>query len=168
MIWGLSTATFTLVHVVISLIGISTGFIVMIGLLTGHRLSGSTAVFLASTIATSVTGFGFPFDHFEPPHYVGVISLIVLTIALIARYAFHLDGAWRWIYVISAVTALYFNVFVAIVQAFQKIPALKAIAPTQSEPPFVIAQATVLVLFIGLAIAASLRFTGAGIRRATA
>ena len=94
--------------------------------------------------------------------------LVVLTIALIARYAFHLDGAWRWIYVISAVTVLYFNVFVAIVQAFQKIPALKAIAPTQSEPPFVIAQATVLVLFIGLAIAASLRFTGAGIRRATA
>lgn len=158
MIWGMTTSTFTLVHVVLSLVGIGTGFIVMFGLLTGKRLEGWTAVFLASTVATSVTGFGFPFHKFLPPHVVGVISLVVLAVAIVARYGFHLRGAWRWIYVVSAVIALYFNVFVAIVQAFQKVPSLKAIAPTQKEPPFLIAQLAALVLFVVLAIVATKRF----------
>src|SRR5213592_2199724 len=102
MIWGLSTATFTLVHVVISLIGIFTGLIVVWGMLAGKRLNAVTALFLASTIATSVTGFGFPIHHFGPPHIVGVISLVVLAIALLARYGMHLRGAWRWIYVVTS------------------------------------------------------------------
>jgi hypothetical protein len=158
MIWGMSTHTFTLVHVGLSLVGIATGLIVMFGLLAGKRLDVWTALFLASTVATSVTGFGFPFDHFSPPHYVGVLSLLVLAVALVARYAFHLGGAWRWIYVISAAIALYLNVFVGVVQAFEKVPPLKAMAPTQSEPPFVIAQLVVLALFVALAIVATKRF----------
>jgi hypothetical protein len=161
MIWGMTTATFTLVHVALSLVGIATGLIVMFGLLAGKRLDVWTALFLASTVATSVTGFGFPFEHFSPPHYVGVLSLLVLAIALLARYAFHLSGAWRWIYVVSAAIALYLNVFVLVVQAFQKVPALKAMAPTQSEPPFVIAQLVVLALFVVLAIVATKSFTRA-------
>jgi hypothetical protein len=161
MIWGMTTHTFTLVHVGLSLVGIFTGLIVMFGLLAGKRLDVWTALFLASTVATSVTGFGFPFDHFSPPHYVGVLSLLVLAVALVARYAFHLAGAWRRIYVISAAIALYFNVFVLVVQAFQKVPGLKAMAPTQSEPPFVIAQLIVLALFVALAIFATIRFAHA-------
>ena len=158
MIWGMSTHTFTLVHVILSLVGIFTGFIVMFGLLAGRRLDVWTAIFLASTVATSVTGFGFPFEHFSPPHYVGVLSLLVLAVALVARYAFHLRGSWRWMYVVGAAIALYLNVFVGVVQAFQKIPALKAMAPTQSEPPFAIAQLVVLALFVALAILATKRF----------
>ena len=166
MIWGMATSTFTLVHVVLSLVGIGAGLIVMWGLLAGKRLDAWTAIFLASTVATSVTGFGFPFHEFLPPHYVGVISLVVLALALVARNAFHLSGAWRWIYVVSAVIALYLNVFVAIVQAFQKVPGLKAIAPTQSEPPFLISQLAVLVLFVVLAILATIRFTPPPLRPA--
>jgi hypothetical protein len=158
LIWGLSTSTFTLVHVVISLIGIFTGLIVVLGMLGGKRLDALTAIFLATTVATSVTGFGYPIHHFGPPHIVGVISLVVLAIALLARYAMHLRGAWRWIYVVTAVIALYLNVFVAIVQAFQKVPALNALAPTQKEPPFAIAQLGALVIFILLAVVASKRF----------
>src|SRR5713226_7035626 len=136
MIFGMTTSTFTLVHVLIGLVGIGSGFVVMFGLLAGKRLNGWTAIFLATTVATSVTGFGFPFDHLLPPHKVGIISLLVLAVAMLGRYAFHLAGAWRWIYVVGTVVALYLNVFVALVQAFQKVPALKAMAPTQSEPPF--------------------------------
>jgi hypothetical protein len=150
--------TFTLIHVAISLVGIGSGFVVMFGLLTGRRLAGWTTLFLASTVATSVTGFGFPFDHLLPSHKVGIISLVVLTVAILARYAFHLAGAWRWIYVVGAVVALYLNVFVGIVQAFQKVPALKAMAPTQSEPPFLLTQLVVLALFVALAIVAAIRF----------
>jgi hypothetical protein len=158
MIWGLSTSTFTLIHVVISVIGIVTGFMVVGGMLAGKRLDALTAVFLATTAATSITGFGFPIHHFAAPHIVGVISLVVLTIAIVARYAFHLGGAWRWIYVVTAVIALYLNVFVGIVQAFLKVPALKALAPTQAEPPFAIAQLAALVVFIAIGILASRRF----------
>ena len=164
MIWGMTTSTFTLVHVALSLVGILTGFVVVVGLLTGKRLEGWTAVFLASTVATSMTGFGFPFEHFLPPHYVGVLSLLVLAVALLARYAFHLSGAWRWIYVVSTAIALYLNVFVGVVQAFEKVPALKAMAPTQSEPPFVIAQLVVLALFVALATVATKRFAHAPLR----
>src|SRR2546430_9337386 len=144
MIFGMTTSTFTLVHVVISLVGIASGLVVVFGLLTGKRLDGWTALFLATTVATSVTGFGFPFDHLLPSYKVGIISLVVLTVAILARHAFHLAGAWRWIYVVSAAIALYLNVFVLVVQAFEKVPALKAMAPTQSEPPFLVRQLVVL------------------------
>jgi hypothetical protein len=150
--------TFTIVHVVLSLVGIGSGFVVALGLLGGKRLDGWTAVFLVSTIATSVTGFGFPFDHLLPSHVVGAISLVVLAVAVLARYAFHLAGAWRRTYVISAVVALYFNVFVLVVQLFRRVPALAALAPTQSEPPFAFAQLLVLALFIVLGAGAAIRF----------
>ncbi|HEY3054173.1 MAG TPA: hypothetical protein VGK04_12375 [Thermoanaerobaculia bacterium] len=158
MIFGLTTSTYTLVHVVISLVGIISGFVVMFGLLTGKRLDGWTALFLATTVATSVTGFGFPFHRLLPPHIVGIISLVVLAVAIVARYAFHLAGAWRSIYVVTAVIALYFNVFVGIVQAFQKVHALRAIAPKQNEPPFVATQVVVLALFVLLGFMAAGRF----------
>ncbi|HMH05070.1 MAG TPA: hypothetical protein VK579_00170 [Terriglobales bacterium] len=156
----MTTETFTLVHVLISLVGIGSGLIVVFGLVGGKRLDRWTTVFLATTVATSVTGFGFPFEHLLPSHKVGIISLIVLAVTILARYAFHLSGGWRRIYVIGAVIALYLNVFVAVVQAFQKVPALKAMAPTQSEPPFLIAQIAVLVLFVVLAIVSAKRFSG--------
>ena len=150
--------TFTLVHVIISLIGIGSGLVVMIGLLTGRRLNGWTALFLASTVATSVTGFFFPFHGFTPAIAVGIISLFFLAVAIFARYGRRLAGAWRWIYVVTAIVALYLNVFVLIVQLFQKVPALKALAPTQSEPPFLVTQLFVLALFIVLTIAAAIKF----------
>ena len=158
MIFGMTASTYTLVHVVISLVGIISGFVVVFGLLAGKRLDGWTGIFLASTAATSVTGFGFPIHHFSAPHYVGIISLVVLAAAILARYAFHLAGAWGRIYVITSVIALYLNVFVGVVQAFQKVPALKAIAPKQSEPPFAVTQLVVLALFVVLAILATRRF----------
>jgi hypothetical protein len=168
MIFGMTTATFTLVHVVLSLAGIFSGLVVMFGLLAGKRFNGWTAFFLATTVATSVTGFGFPFDHLLPSHKIGMLSLLVLAVAILARYTFHLAGAWRWIYVVSAAIALYFNVFVGVVQSFLKVPALKAMAPTQSEPPFLIAQLVLLALFIVLGIFAVKRFRNEPIRAAMA
>jgi len=150
MMLGMSLSTFTLVHVVISLVGIGSGLIVVYGFLTGKRLDGMTALFLATTALTSITGFMFPFEHLLPSHKVGMLSLVILAAAIPARYVFHMSGHWRWIYVVGAVLALYFNVFVLVVQSFMKVPALKAMAPTQTEPPFVIAQVTVLVIFLGL------------------
>jgi hypothetical protein len=158
MIWGLSTSTFTLVHVLLSLAGIFAGLVVMFGLVAGRRLNGWTVVFLVTTVATSVTGFGFPFDHLLPSHKVGILSLLVLPVAIAARYSFHLAGAWRRTYVIAAAIALYLNIFVLVVQLFLKVPALKALAPTQKEPPFVIAQVIVLALFAVLAVTAARRF----------
>jgi len=148
----------TLVHVAISLAGILSGFVVLFGLLTDRRFDGWTAFFLGTTVATSVTGFFFPVHHFMPSHAVGILSLLVLAIAIYARYARHLIGAWRKTYVTTAIVALYFNVFVAIVQAFAKVPALNNLAPTQSEPPFKFTQLTVLLLFVALGIAAVIRF----------
>jgi hypothetical protein len=156
MILGLQPFTFA--HVLISLVGIASGFVVLFGLLAAKRLEGWTAIFLVTTVATSVTGFGFPIDVILPSHIVGIISLVVLAVAIIARYAFRLAGFWRSIYVIGAGIALYLNVFVLIVQLFQKVPALKALAPTQSEPPFAIAQGSALVVFVVLVIAAAIRF----------
>jgi hypothetical protein len=158
MIFGVTTATFTLVHVVISLVGIGSGLVVSYGLLSGKRLNGWTALFLATTVATSVTGFGFPFDHLLPSHKVGIISLVVLAIAILARYPLLLAGAWRRIYVVSAAIALYLNVFVLVVQAFEKVPALRAMAPKQNEPPFLAAQLVVLAIFVVLTILATKRF----------
>jgi hypothetical protein len=150
--------TLTLIHVALSLLAIASGFIVMIGLLYGKRLNGWTAVFLITTVATSVTGFFFPFQNFTPAIAVGIVSLIVLAAAIAARYAFSLAGHWRLVYVVGAVIALYLNVFVLVVQSFQKIPALNAIAPTQSEPPFLLTQLAVLTLFIALGIVSTIRF----------
>jgi len=158
MILGMSTSTFTLVHVLLSLAGIGSGFIVMFGLLAGKRLNGWTAIFLTTTVATSLTGFLFPFEHLLPSHIVGILSLLVLAVVIPARYVFHMAGAWRRVYVTGAAIALYLNVFVAIVQAFLKVPALKAIAPTQKEPPFVIAQTVALGIFVVLTILAAKRF----------
>jgi hypothetical protein len=158
MMLGLSLSTFTTIHVIISLIAIATGFVKVFGMLTGNRMARWTAIFLVMTVLTSVTGFGFPFDHFLPSHWVGVVSLVFLAVALFAVYVKHLAGAWRWIYVVSAVVALWFNVFVLIVQSFMKISVLKALAPTQSEPPFQIAQGAALVLFVVLAILAVRQF----------
>jgi hypothetical protein len=158
MILGMSTATFTLLHVLISLVGIGSGLVVVLGLLTGKRLDGWTATFFITTALTSISGFGFPFDHLLPSHIVGIISLVLLALAIPARYIFHLSGSWRWIYVIGSVLALYLNVFVLVVQCFEKVPALKALAPTQKEPPFLIAQVLVLLIFITLTAFASVRF----------
>jgi hypothetical protein len=158
MILGLSTSTFTLLHVLLSLLGIGSGFVVLFGLLTRKRLDGWTAFFLATTVATSVTGFGFPFDHLLPSHIVGILSLVVLALAIFARYPQHLAGAWRRVYVVTAVVALYLNSFVGVVQAFLKVPALQAMAPTQTEPAFVAAQGTVLALFMVLGTFATIRF----------
>ena len=140
-------ATYTLIHVVFSLIGIASGIVVLLGLIAGKRLNLSNALFLGTTAATSITGYGFPFDHLLPSHIVGAISLIVLAVAIYARYPRRMAGGWRSVYVVSAVAALYFNCFVLVVQAFRRVP-LNALAPTQSEPPFAVAQLAVLVLFI--------------------
>jgi len=156
MISGMTTLT--LVHVVLSLIGIFAGFFVVLGLLTAKLLDGWTALFLASTVATSVTGFFFPFHGITPADVFGVLSLILLPIAIFARYGRKLAGGWRRTYVITAMTALYLNVFVLIAQLFDKVPALKVLAPTKSEPPFMVTQLVVLVLFVVLAIAAAKRF----------
>jgi hypothetical protein len=158
MILGMSLATFTMVHVVLSLVGLAAGIVVLLGMLEGKRLPCWTRLFLVTTILTSATGFFFPSDRVLPSHVVGVISLVVLTVALLALYRHRLTGAWRWLYVVSAVLALYLNAFVAVVQAFLKLPALGRLAPTQSEPPFLIAQLLVLALFAILGVRAVKRF----------
>jgi hypothetical protein len=157
---------FTLIHVVISLIGILSGFVVLFGMLAGKRFNGWTALFLTTTVLTSVTGFFFPFHGLTPGLVVGAISLVLLAVAIFARYRLHLAGAWRKTYVVSAVIALYLNVFVLIVQSFLKIPALKNIAPTQNDPPFKLTQLVVLVTFIALGIAAAIKFRNEPVRSA--
>src|SRR2546421_7156914 len=158
MIGGLTL--FTLVHVVLSIIGIFAGFIVAGGLIAGKRLDGWTGVFLVTTVATSVTGFGFPFVAFLPSHAVGIISLVVLAAVIVARYGKQLAGPWRKIYVAGTVVALYLNVFVLLVQLFRRLPALIVAAPKQQEPPFVVTQLVVLALFAWLGRAAVRGFWG--------
>ena len=160
MVLGMSLSAFTMVHVVISLIGIVTGFIVLFGLFGSHRLPGMTALFLITTILTSVTGFLFPFDKLLPSHMVGIVSLIVLAIACFALYGMKLSGAWRWIYTLTAMIALYLNVFVLVIQSFLKIGPLHALAPSvpPSEPPFAVVQGIVLVFFVVAIIGAVRRF----------
>ena len=155
---------FTIVHVIISLIGIGSGFVVLFGLLTAKRLDGWSAIFLASTLLTSVTGFGFPFTRLLPSHVVGLISIVVIAVAIFARYRAHLAGKWRAIYTIGTVVAFYFNVFVLIVQLFQRVPGLKVLAPTQSEPPFQLTQLVVLAVFVALGIAAVIKFRPEAVR----
>jgi hypothetical protein len=158
MVIGLSIHAFTIVHVVISLIAIASGLVVLFGMLGAHRLPAWTALFLVTTILTSVTGFMFPIHGFTPGLGTGAVSMLVLAAALIALYVKHLVGSRRWIYVAAAVSALYFNVLVLIVQSFQKVPTLNTFAPTQSEPPFLIAQGVALMAFLFLGIAAVFRF----------
>lgn len=149
----------TLLHVAISLVGIFSGLIVLFhGLLASRRLSGWTSLFLWSTVATSLSGFILPATRFLPSHATGIVSMIALTVAIPALYKFRLAGGWRRAYVVSAVAALYFNVFVLVVQLFLKVPALKAFAPTQKEPPFLIAQGAVLLAFVVLGLLAVKRF----------
>lgn len=157
MILGMSLSTFTLVHVSLSLTGILAGLIVVYGFLQGRLLKGWNGLFLATTVATSATGFLFHSTQFGPPHYVGIVSLVLLGLAVVALYAFDLAGPWRWIYATTATLALYLNVFVGVVQAFQKASFLQPLAPTQSEPPFAIAQGIVLVIFLGLTFLGSKR-----------
>lgn len=155
---GISTDLLLQIHVGLSLIGIVTGLIVLYGLVTGAEFRGWTALFLATTILTSVTGFPLPPFGFDPPRAVGVLSLILLALAVAGLYVLRLAGPWRWIYAVTATAALYLNCFVGVVQAFSKIPFLKELAPTQSEPPFLIAQIVVLVIFIAAGILAVMRF----------
>jgi hypothetical protein len=150
----MSISTFTLFHVALSLIGIFAGLIVLVGMFDANRLEGWTPLFLVTTVLTSATGFAFPADRILPSHIVGVVSLLVLAVAIAALYVYRLRGSWRWIYVSSAVLALYLNVFVGVVQAFLKVPTLSALAPTQSAAPFIIAQGAVLLIFVGLGVAA--------------
>ena len=156
MVLGISLQTFTLIHVLVSLFGIASGIVVMYGLLTNRLLNGWTAVFLTTTALTSVTGFLFPFMEVTPAIKLGAISIVVLAITIVTRYPLHLK--WRKTYVITACAALYFNVFVLVVQSFQKVPALKAIAPTQKEPPFAIAQIAVLAVFVVLTVLSVKKF----------
>ena len=150
MILGMSLATFTKLHVIISLIGIVSGIVVMFRLLGSRRTPGWTALFLLTTILTSATGFLFPFTQLLPSHIIAIISLVLLAIACVALYGMKLAGAWRWIYVVTAMVSLYLNIFVLIIQGFLKVPALHALAPSvpPSEPPFAVAQGLVLLFFI--------------------
>ena len=163
MILGMSLATFVLVHVVISLIAIVAGLIVMFGMLGSNRMSGLTAMFLLFTILTSATGFVIPpllSEKLLPSHMIGILSLLLLAIACIALYAMKLSGSWRWIYVLTALLSLYFNVFVLVIQGFLKIPALTALAPGNppSGPVFAVVQGIVLVFFVLMIIGAWRRF----------
>ena len=152
MIFGI--VTFTLIHVVLSLVGIVAGLVVAGALVSGKRLDRWAVVFLVTTIGTNVSGFGFPFVEFLPSHAVGIVSLVVLPLVIVAHYLKRFAGAWRAIYAGGVVLATYLNVFVLVAQLFRRIPALIAAAPTQSEPPFAITQALVLALFAWLGVAA--------------
>ena len=158
MILGMTLSTFTLFHVVLSLVGIASGLIVVYGLMTGKRFDGWTATFLLFTVLTSLTGFLFPFTHLLPSHVVGILSLLMLAVAIVARYPRRLEGAWRRIYVICAMVALYLNCFVLVVQMFLKVPALHSLAPKGNEPPFLIAQLALLAIFVWLTVVAARRF----------
>ena len=156
MILGMTPLTFF--HVLISLIGILTGIIALLGMIAGTKLDGWNAVFLVTTALTSITGFFFPFHKLLPSHILGVISLFVLAFAIPARYVKHLEGPWRKIYAITASIALWLNVFVLVAQLFMKVPALHAMAPNGNEPPFLISQVVVMAVFIVLTIAATIKF----------
>lgn len=163
MILGMSLATFTLVHVIISLIGIVSGILVMFGLLGSSRKPGMTAIFLLTTILTSATGFLIPplvSDKLLPSHIIGALSLVLLVVACIALYGMKLAGSWRWIYVLTAMVSLYLNVFVLVIQSFLKVPFLHALAPSvpPSEPPFAVVQGLVLLFFVLVIIGAVRRF----------
>jgi hypothetical protein len=154
MILGLSVTTFTLLHVLVSLVGLVAGLVAVGGLISGRRLDGWTATFLVATVLTNVSGFAFPFIKVLPSHGVGIISLFILPVVILALYGKRLAGSWRTIYVVGAVTALYLNAFVLVAQLFLRTPALRALAPTQQEPPFLFTQLFVLAMFVVLGRAA--------------
>jgi hypothetical protein len=160
MTLGLSLSAFTMLHVIISLIGIVSGIVVLFGLLGSHRMPGWTALFLLTTILTSATGFGFPFTQLLPSHMIGILSLVLLAIVCVALYGMKLTGAWRWIYAVTAMIALYLNIFVLIIQGFLKIPALTALAPGNppSGPVFAVVQGLVLVVFVIVIVGTVRRF----------
>ena len=158
MILGMSMSTFVTVHVILSLIGIASGLVALLGMIGGRRLDVWVAVFLATTILTSVTGFPIPPFGLDPARIVGILSLVALAAAVVALYVFGLAGPWRWLYIVTATIALYLNSFVGVVQSFQKISFLNQLAPTQSEPPFAVAQLTVLAFYLGLGFLAIKRF----------
>jgi len=158
MVLGLSLSTFTTLHVVLSLIGIASGVVCLFALLGSRTPPGLTATFLLTTVATSVTGFFFPNLKIGPPVIFGIVSLVVLTPVLLAFYRYHLAGPWRWVYIVGAAFALYLNLVVGVVQSFQKLAFLKPLAPTQSEPPFLVAQLVVLAIVVGLTVLALRRF----------
>jgi hypothetical protein len=160
MVFGMSLATFTLLHVIISLIAIVAGLIVMFGMLGASKMPGMTAIFLLFTILTSVTGFFFPFEHLLPSHMIGILSLVLLAIACIALYAMNLVGIWRPVYVVTALASLYLNVFVLIIQSFLKVPPLHALAPGNppAGPAFAVIQGLVLVFFVVAIIGAWRRY----------
>ena len=156
MIFGMTPLTF--IHVLLSLVGIFAGAVVLLGLLSAKPLEGWTRLFLSTTVLTSVTGFFFPYHKVTPGIIVGVISLVALAVAIVARYPKQMAGSWRRIYVIFAMLSFYLNVFVLVAQLFMKVPALHALAPTGSEPPFTIAQVVVLIAFLALSILAAVKF----------
>ena len=149
---------YTFIHTLISLVAIFTGIVVVLGMLAGNRLDVWTKWFLITAVATTVTGFFFPFHGLTPAFKLGIITVPILAITIYARYPKRLASAWRWVYVIGAVISLYFNLFVLVVQAFQKVPGLHAIAPTQTETPFKLTQLSVLLLIVFLGIVAVVRF----------
>ncbi len=159
-------AAFTFFHVALSLVGILAGMVVLFALLSAKQSSGWTSTFLVTTVATNVTGFLFPFHKFLPSHAIGIVSLLVLAVTIPALYVFHLAGPWRRTYVIGSVIALYLNVFVLIAQLFTKIPALKALAPTQSEPAFLGTQVVVMLIFIVLGVLAAKRLPAEAVHAA--
>ena len=161
-----ASQTFTLLHVVLSLIGIVAGLVALFGMFRNNPLKGWTLVFLVTTVATTLTGFMFPFRGFTPAIGTGIVSSLVLAPTIVARYTFNLAGPWRWIYVVGAVVSLYLNCFVLVVQAFLKIPALHALAPQGTEPAFVLAQGLVLVLSVISGFIAVRRFRPAGFESA--
>jgi len=144
--------TLTWVHVLLSLVGLAAGFVVLWGLLSSRRFDGWTVLFLSTTIATSVSGFLFPVNHVTPGHILGIVSLVALTLAVLARYQRQLFGPWRAAYVLSAVAAQYLNFLVLIVQLYLKVPALKELAPTQTEPVFIATQLAALGAFVAVGI----------------
>jgi hypothetical protein len=158
MILGMSVATFTTVHVILSLVAISTGLVVPVQMLQRRRSRSATAIFLLTTVLTSVTGFPIPPLGLDPARIVGILSLLLLAMAIAGLYVFELKGSWRPIYVLAAIAALYLNCFVAVAQTFMKVAFFNALAPTQAEPPFAIAQGVVLVVFVALAVLALRRF----------
>jgi len=158
MILGMSLAGFTIFHIILSVIGIAFGFIVAGGILASSRLACWTAVFLALTVLTNATGFLFPFTKILPSHIVAIISLVLLAVAIYALYGKNLGGIWRPIYVVTAMLALWFNVFVLIAQSFQKVALLAVLAPTGSEPPFAITQGAVLLFFVFMIVLGIRRF----------
>jgi len=157
MILGMSVGAFTILHVIITLVAIGSGLIVVGGMFSSNRLPVTTALFLFTTVLTSVTGFLFPIHSFTPALGVGIVACVILAVVLFALYK-RLVGPWRWIYVITAVASLYLNVFVLVVQSFVKVSALNALAPTQTEPPFAVTQAAVLAIFVLITLIAVIKF----------